>query len=69
MRFFTPQSGRAILSIYNQLGQRVTCLLNQDINQGHHQIVWDAKQYPNGLYFCRLKFEEYIETKKLLLLK
>jgi hypothetical protein len=36
---------------------------------GAHHIFWDAKNYPSGTYFCRLQAGNFVETKKLLLLK
>ena len=34
-----------------------------------HQIVWNAGVLPSGIYFCRLETKNFVQTKKMLLVK
>jgi len=39
------------LSVFNVYGQKVASLINQGIDEGVHQISWDASQSNSGVYF------------------
>jgi hypothetical protein len=55
--------------VYYALGQEVTKLIEAEIEIGIHEITFDTSQLPSGVYIYRLQAGNYIESKKLLLLK
>lgn len=62
------------IKVYNIMGQLVRTLVDEDKLPGSYQVVWDGKdqggeEVASGIYFCRLKSEEYVETKKMILLR
>jgi len=62
------------LKVYNILGQLVTILVDEEKLPGNHRVVWDGKdqsgeEVTSGIYFYRLKSDEYVETKKMILLR
>lgn len=57
------------LKIYDVLGKEVVVLVNQKQLPGNYEVELDASQFPSGIYFYRLTAEEFIETKKMVLLK
>ena len=57
------------LSVYNHNGQKIETLLNCFQTIGEHEIIWQPKGLPSGLYFYRLHSGEFLETKKLILQK
>jgi len=63
------------LKIYNVLGQEVATLLNkEEIEEGQHEIEFDASRLSSSVYFYRISVAQdgiarYNETKKLLLMK
>jgi parallel beta-helix repeat protein len=64
----------ATLTIYNILGQKVKTLVDEAKYPGTYQVLWDGKDekgqsMASGIYFYRLKTDETIEVKKMLLLK
>ena len=69
INFSIPSPGRVTLKIYNILGHHVETLFNNRLLAGTHAIQWNASTYAGGVYFYRLQINEFIETKKLLLLK
>jgi photosystem II stability/assembly factor-like uncharacterized protein len=69
IRFAIRESGRVQLIVFDILGREVTVLSNKEYNPGEYSVVWDASAMPSGVYFCRLKSEKYVETKKMLLVK
>jgi hypothetical protein len=75
IRYQLPSSGFVTLKIYNVIGQEVATLLNkEEIEEGEHEIEFDASNLSSGVYFYRLQVAEegknvFMETKKLLLMK
>jgi hypothetical protein len=57
------------IGIYDILGQRITTLINQKQPAGHHQIIWNAKDFSSGIYFYKIQAGDNSETEKMLLLK
>jgi len=62
------------LTIYNVLGERVVRWVQPSQTVGRHHFTWDGRDttgrpVASGLYFCRLKAGEVIQTRKMLLLK
>ncbi|MBM4166669.1 MAG: T9SS type A sorting domain-containing protein [Ignavibacteria bacterium] len=58
------------LKIYNVLGQEVATLLNnEEIEEGMHEVQFDASGLSSGIYFYKLTADNFSETKKFVLLK
>jgi glucuronoarabinoxylan endo-1,4-beta-xylanase len=57
------------LKIYNVLGQKVATLVDERQQAGHHQVDWDASRFPSGVYYYRLEASEFVEVKKMILLR
>lgn len=52
------------LSIYDSYGKKIETLREGSINQGNHQITWNASRLQSGVYFIRLENSEITLTKK-----
>jgi hypothetical protein len=62
------------LIVYNTLGQEVTTLINEHLKIGTYEVVWpapsgDGSSYSSGVYYYQLRAGNYIDTKKLVLIK
>jgi hypothetical protein len=64
-----PRSADVTLEIFDILGRKVQTLVEGQREPGPHRVVWDAGEYPSGIYFYRLRAGDLIETKKMVLLK
>jgi parallel beta-helix repeat protein len=64
-----PKSEQVNLSIYNLLGQKIVTLSDGIQQPGEHTIIWDAKDYPSGIYFARLEGGDQSKCIKMVLLK
>ena len=53
----------------DELGNEIETLVNEEKPTGTFEITWYAKGLPSGVYFYRLQAGDFIETKKMLLLK
>ncbi|MGD8778006.1 MAG: T9SS type A sorting domain-containing protein [Ignavibacteria bacterium] len=67
--FSTPKAGMVKLQVFNILGEEVATLVNQELTAGTHNIVFDASQLVSGVYIYRIKADNFMATKKMLLLK
>jgi hypothetical protein len=57
------------LIIYDIIGKEVVTLLNTELRPGTYSIKWDASNFASGLYFYKLITDEFIQTKKMVLIK
>ena len=57
------------LKIYNLLGQEVARLVSEVQQSGNHIVKWNASHLPSGIYFYRLQAGDYVQTRKMVLLK
>ena len=69
-----PLSGRIVLSIYNMLGQEVKMLVDENQSAGYYSVVWNGndnsgKKMTSGVYLFTIETKDFIQTRKLLLLK
>ena len=60
---------RVKISIFNLLGHQIATLVDEIQNAGSHSIVWNASTVPSGVYFYRIRAGNFIESKKLTLMK
>ncbi|MGA2625183.1 MAG: T9SS type A sorting domain-containing protein [Bacteroidota bacterium] len=61
--------GFVSLKVYDILGREVATLVNEEKPPGEYTVTWNAEGVASGIYYYRLQAGNYIETKKLLLLK
>ncbi|MCL2065737.1 MAG: T9SS type A sorting domain-containing protein, partial [Candidatus Cloacimonetes bacterium] len=74
INFSLPEPGNVQIDIFNIRGQRVLVLLNDDLNRGHHSVVWNGidgngRAVGSGLYFYRIQTESQSIIKRMVLLK
>ncbi len=69
IKFEIIKSGFVSLKIYDAYGREVESLLNNFQLAGTYNISWDASQLPNGVYFYKLQTNDFVETKKMILVK
>jgi parallel beta-helix repeat protein len=74
IEYYLPKSSWVNLTIYNVLGQKIKVLVNDFQTKGKKTIAWDGKdlkgrKVATGIYFYRLVTSDYVESKKMLLIK
>ncbi len=69
INFTIPENSQVTLKIFDVLGNEVGTLINQVIPSGNHEVKFDATGLPSGLYFYTLNTGNFIQTKKMLLMK
>lgn len=69
IQFTVPGSQSTILKVYDGLGREVATLVNEVKQPGDYDVTWDATGLASGVYLCRLTAGNFIDTKKLVILK
>ncbi|NOS85592.1 MAG: T9SS type A sorting domain-containing protein [Ignavibacteria bacterium] len=69
INFDIPKSSFTKLIVFDQIGREVAVLVNEQLAPGSYKYDWNAVDYPSGIYFYKLQSGEFIETKKMILLK
>jgi hypothetical protein len=57
------------LKVFDILGNEIETLVNEEKPAGTYEVTWYAGKLPSEVYFYQLKAGEFIQTKKMLLLK
>ena len=57
------------LNVYDLLGKEVATLVSEEKPAGIYEVKFDGSHLTSGTYFYQLKTDNYIETKKMQLVK
>lgn len=69
IRFSLPQAVQIKINLYNMLGEQVKTLAEGTYEVGYHKIVVDAANLPSGTYVYRLESSDFVQVKKMILIK
>jgi hypothetical protein len=71
--YYLPRRDVVSLMVYDVQGHLVESLLNQTIEAGMHEVVWEGRSHSGpaaqGVYFYRLESGAFSATRKMVLLK
>jgi hypothetical protein len=69
IKYGLPKDVKVTLEVYNILGQRVGQLVNEEQKAGYYEVLFQNSNLASGAYFYRLSAGEFIQTKKLMLVR
>ncbi len=69
IRYDLPKDSRVSLKLFDILGQEVAALVNEEQKAGYKSFVWNSNSVASGVYLYRLQAGDFVQTRKLLLLK
>ena len=74
IEYALPKDSHVTLQIYNVQGQLVRTLVDEDQGPGYHKILWDGRdsvveEVASGIYFYQIKAREFVQSKRMVLLK
>ncbi len=61
--------GVVSLKVYDALGKEVAILVNEKQNAGSYSVEFNGEGLPSGIYFYKLEAGDFVETKRMVLLK
>jgi len=69
IRYAIPSDGKVKLVVYNLIGQEVTTLVDKNQNAGFHEVLFDATNFPSGMYIYKIQSSNFVSTRKMILMK
>ncbi|MBI2427664.1 MAG: T9SS type A sorting domain-containing protein [Ignavibacteriales bacterium] len=74
IQFGLPLAGKVQMTIYDILGREIRKLVNEQYDAGMYSVQWDGKnnlgkQVATGMYIYQIRAGQYVQTKKMLLVK
>jgi Secretion system C-terminal sorting domain/Bacterial Ig-like domain len=69
IRYQLPTRGYVALRVYNLLGQEVATLVNGVEEAGYRELQWTAKGLASGVYLYKLQAGNFVQIRKLILLR
>ncbi len=57
------------LIVFDLLGKEIITLVNQQMQPGSYNVDWDASNFPSGVYFYKIEAGDFLESKKMVLVK
>ena len=69
IEFDLPKTSEVTLKIFNILGEEVAMLVSDRLSTGSYSYEWDASNLASGVYLYRLQAGEYVETRKMVLMR
>jgi hypothetical protein len=69
IKYSIPELSFVTLKVYDVLGNDIETLVSEEKQTGTYEITWYAENLPSGIYFYRIQAGNFIETKKMILMK
>jgi len=69
IKYSITKQSYVTLKVYDILGREITILVNEEKRAGNYEMNWNAAKLSSGVYFYKLKAGEFIQTKKMILMK
>ena len=69
IKYSLPISSKVLLKVYDILGRELVTLVDKFQNIGTYEVQFNAENFSSGVYFYRIETDNFITSKKMLLLK
>jgi len=67
--FALPHSEFVTLKIYNISGEEVSTLVSEELSAGNYRYLWSGESLASGVYLYRIQSGNYVQTRKMILLR
>ncbi len=69
IQFGLPKAGQVKLVVYDLLGAEIATLVNENMQAGYHNLTFNGVNMASGVYFYRITAGDFINVKKMVLVK
>jgi hypothetical protein len=69
IQYALKEAGFVTVKVYDVLGKEIRNVVNTRQEAGWHAVEFDGSKLPSGVYIYQLQVNNYVETKKMLLIK
>jgi hypothetical protein len=69
IKYSIPQTSKVQIKVFDILGNEIETLVNEEKQNGTYEKTWYVEGLPSGIYFYRLQAGNFVEAKKMVLLR
>ena len=69
IKYSIPQSSTVVIKVLDIIGNEIEILIADEKQAGTYELTWYVKNLPSGIYFYQLQAGNFVETKKMVLMK
>ena len=69
IEFAVAEKSNVMLTVFNSIGEKVSVLINEQREPGAYKIDFSAKELTSGIYYYRLETDNFVQTRKMILLR
>jgi plastocyanin len=69
INFSIPKASKVAMEVFNSIGEKVETLVDRELSAGNYNFEWNASNLTSGIYFYKLTSGDFVETKKMILLR
>jgi hypothetical protein len=69
VRYGIPRPGRVLLRVFNVAGQEIATLASGRAQAGTYEVVFDSGKLSSGVYVCRLICDDFVVSRKMILMR
>jgi hypothetical protein len=69
IKYGMPEAGLVTISVYDVLGNEVAILVNERMEAGRYEVTMNASSLSSGVYIYHMRVNDFIDTKKMILLR
>jgi hypothetical protein len=69
IRYELPVASKVRLVVYDMLGREVSTLVNERKDAGVHEVMFNGGGLSSGVYFYRAQVGDFVQTKKLVIIR
>ena len=69
IKYSIPRTANVVIKVFDILGKEIETLVNEEKTAGTYELTWTIANQPSGVYFYRIQAGDFIQTKKMILLK
>ena len=69
IKFNIPEQRTVKIDIFDITGRVIETIVNRELEAGYYEINWDASKFSSGVYFYTIHAGDFLQTKKMVLVK
>ncbi len=69
IKFAIPSSAFTVIKVYDIIGREVAKLVDKQLSAGTYEVTFDGKNIASGVYFYRIESADFVDVKKMMLVK
>lgn len=69
IKFALPVKTNLVIAVYNLIGEKVAEVFKGELEEGYHEVKFDAVSLPSGVYFYRFESDHFNAVKKMVIMK